>query len=37
VFVLLVVLNFAWFYPIFTGQSIPYADWNMRMWLRSWV
>lgn len=37
-FVLLVALNFAYFYPIYTGQPIPYADWARRMWLGSrWI
>jgi dolichyl-phosphate-mannose--protein O-mannosyl transferase len=31
--VLLVALCFAYFYPIFVGQLIPYADWSARMWL----
>lgn len=38
VYVLLVALNFAYFYPIFTGQSIPYDDWLQRMWLGNrWI
>jgi hypothetical protein len=24
---------FAYFYPIFVGQLIPYVDWSARMWL----
>jgi dolichyl-phosphate-mannose-protein mannosyltransferase len=32
-YVLLVVICFAYFYPIFVGQLIPYADWSARMWL----
>lgn len=37
-FVLLVVLNFAYFYPIYTGESLPTADWSRRMWLdRLWI
>jgi dolichyl-phosphate-mannose-protein mannosyltransferase len=37
-FVLLVALNFAYFYPIFTGQSIPYDSWLHRMWLGNrWI
>lgn len=32
-YVLLVAANFAWFYPIYVGQAIPYAEWHTRMWL----
>jgi dolichyl-phosphate-mannose-protein mannosyltransferase len=32
-FVLLVALCFAYFYPVFVGQLIPYDDWSARMWL----
>jgi dolichyl-phosphate-mannose--protein O-mannosyl transferase len=37
-FVLLVAACFAWFYPIYVGQSIPYPEWQMRMLLGSrWI
>ena len=36
-FVLLVVLNFAYFYPILTDQLITYEQWLARMWFNSWV
>src|SRR5690606_15364679 len=36
-YVLLVALNFAYFYPIYTGQLLPYEAWQARMWLSSWV
>ncbi|MDM4722396.1 phospholipid carrier-dependent glycosyltransferase [Micromonospora sp. WMMA1363] len=32
-YVLLVALCFAYFYPIFVGETIPYGDWSNRMWL----
>ena len=32
-YVLLVALCFAYFYPIFVGEPIPYDDWLARMWL----
>lgn len=32
-YVLLVALCFAYFYPIFVGRLLPYADWSARMWL----
>ncbi|WP_020580392.1 dolichyl-phosphate-mannose--protein mannosyltransferase [Actinopolymorpha alba] len=36
-FTLLVVLNFAYLYPILTNQPIPYEEWHSRMWFTSWV
>jgi dolichyl-phosphate-mannose--protein O-mannosyl transferase len=37
-YVMLVALNFAYFYPIYTGQVIPYEAWQARIWLGSrWV
>jgi dolichyl-phosphate-mannose--protein O-mannosyl transferase len=32
-YLLLVVLTFAWFHPLFTGGSLPYDDWSRRMLL----
>jgi len=32
-YVLLVAVCFAYFYPIYVGQVIPYEDWSARMWL----
>ncbi|MCZ7439897.1 phospholipid carrier-dependent glycosyltransferase [Micromonospora sp. WMMC241] len=32
-YVLLVALCFGYFYPIFVGKILPYADWSARMWL----
>ncbi|RKF28047.1 phospholipid carrier-dependent glycosyltransferase [Micromonospora globbae] len=32
-YMLLVALCFAYFYPIFVGTVMPYADWSARMWL----
>ncbi|SCL18547.1 C-terminal four TMM region of protein-O-mannosyltransferase [Micromonospora rhizosphaerae] len=32
-YVLLVGLCFGYFYPIFVGRLMPYADWSARMWL----
>lgn len=34
--VILTVVNFAYFYPILTDQTILNAEWNQRMWLRWW-
>jgi len=36
-YVLLVSLCFAYFYPVYTGQTVPYAEWASRMWLNSWI
>jgi dolichyl-phosphate-mannose--protein O-mannosyl transferase len=36
-YVMLVALSFGYFYPIYTGQVIPYEAWQARMWLSSWV
>jgi dolichyl-phosphate-mannose--protein O-mannosyl transferase len=35
--VVLVVLNFLYFLPLFTGTHIPYSTWYHRMWLPSWI
>ncbi|MFI7425801.1 dolichyl-phosphate-mannose--protein mannosyltransferase [Micromonospora sp. NPDC049836] len=32
-YVLLVALCFAYFYPIFVGRLLTYAEWSARMWL----
>lgn len=37
VYLLAVVAVSWWFYPIWTGQPIPYEDWNLRMWFPTWV
>ena len=26
-----------WFYPIWTGEVIPYTQWQLRMWMPTWV
>jgi dolichyl-phosphate-mannose--protein O-mannosyl transferase len=33
----LVVLCFLYFLPLYTGQTITYDDWKMRMWFDSWI
>lgn len=35
-YVALVLTNFAWLYPVLTGQPISPATWNMEIWLPSW-
>ncbi|WP_052849631.1 dolichyl-phosphate-mannose--protein mannosyltransferase [Streptomyces avicenniae] len=37
VIVLLIVWNFVYFYPIYTGMEIPRDGWRARMWLDSWI
>jgi len=37
IFVVASVACFAFFYPIYTAQVIPYRQWQLRMWLPSWV
>ncbi|MHB1473650.1 MAG: dolichyl-phosphate-mannose--protein mannosyltransferase [Dermatophilaceae bacterium] len=37
IFVVASVACFAFFYPIYTAQVIPQSQWQMRMWLPSWV
>jgi dolichyl-phosphate-mannose-protein mannosyltransferase len=36
-FLVLVVINFAWFWPIYTGDLITNADWLKRMWFHRWI
>ncbi|MER7990403.1 phospholipid carrier-dependent glycosyltransferase [Streptomyces noursei] len=37
VLVLLIVWNFIYFYPLYTGMPIPKSAWHNRMWFDSWV
>jgi dolichyl-phosphate-mannose-protein mannosyltransferase len=37
IFVVATVACFAYFYPIYTAQVIPFPEWQSRMWLPSWV
>ncbi|TDC13130.1 hypothetical protein E1284_21135, partial [Actinomadura bangladeshensis] len=36
-FLLVVLANFAYFYPILSAQTLPYNDWHERIWFQSWV
>jgi dolichyl-phosphate-mannose-protein mannosyltransferase len=36
-FVVLVIVNFAWFWPIYTGELITTPDWLDRVWFRQWI
>ena len=33
----LVVVDFVWMWPLFTGGLLTYAEWHAHMWLPSWV
>ncbi|MFJ8110315.1 dolichyl-phosphate-mannose--protein mannosyltransferase [Streptomyces sp. NPDC096132] len=37
VLVLLIAWNFIYFWPLFTGTSIPIDNWRSRMWIDTWV
>jgi dolichyl-phosphate-mannose--protein O-mannosyl transferase len=37
VYLALVLADFAWMWPIFTGGVLTYDTWNAHMWLPSWV
>lgn len=37
VLVLLIVWNFIYFWPIYTGQPLPMDSWRGRMWLDTWI
>jgi dolichyl-phosphate-mannose-protein mannosyltransferase len=36
-YVLLVAFTFGYFYPIYTGEAIPYESWQGRMWVSTWL
>lgn len=36
-YLLLVLANFAYLYPVLTAKVIPYAFWHQRMWFNSWI
>lgn len=36
VYVVLVVVAFVYFYPIYSGETIPFDDWHNRIWFDSW-
>lgn len=35
--VLLIIWNFIYFYPLYTGMEIPMDSWRARMWLPTWI
>ncbi len=36
-FFILVVLNFAWFWPIWTNELLTRSEWLDRMWFSRWI
>ena len=36
-YLLLVILNFAWFWPIYTDQLLTHSDWLDRIWFQRWI
>lgn len=36
-FFVLVLINFAWFWPIYTDQLITHQEWTERIWFSRWV
>ena len=36
-FFVLVLINFAYFYPIFSYEVIPRTAWLDRMWFQRWI
>jgi dolichyl-phosphate-mannose--protein O-mannosyl transferase len=37
IFLGLVIADFVWMWPIFTGGLLTYGQWHAHMWLPSWV
>ncbi|MFI0981349.1 dolichyl-phosphate-mannose--protein mannosyltransferase [Streptomyces sp. NPDC021093] len=37
VLVLLIIWNFIYFWPIYTGTTMPISEWRHRMWLDTWI
>lgn len=35
--VLLIVVCFAFFHPLYTAEPLPIDDWSARMWFRDWI
>ncbi|MDX6360473.1 MAG: dolichyl-phosphate-mannose-protein mannosyltransferase, partial [Nocardioidaceae bacterium] len=36
-YVVLVMLNFAWFWPIYTDGLLTHAEWLQRIWFSHWI
>ncbi len=37
VYVAVVLLNFVFLYPVLAAQTLPYSEWQLRMWFSSWI
>ena len=37
VFLVFALLNFAWFWPIFTNQLLTRSEWLDRIWFHRWI
>ena len=33
----LLIVDFAWMWPLFSGGLLTYDQWHMHMWFPSWV
>ena len=36
-YLLSVVANFYYLYPVLAGVTLPYASWLSRMWFHGWI
>ena len=36
-FFVLVLVNFAWFWPIWTDQLLTHSEWLDRIWFQRWI
>jgi dolichyl-phosphate-mannose-protein mannosyltransferase len=36
-YLIIVVLNFFYLYPVLAAKVIPYSAWHARMWFSSWI
>lgn len=36
-YLVVILLTFIYFYPIYTGQLLTWAQWHSRMWFDSWI
>ena len=36
-FLVLEIVLFAFFWPIYTAQVVPYSFWSAHMWFPSWI
>ena len=36
-FLVLVLLNFAWFYPVYANQLLTHSEWVDRIWFERWI